>query len=85
MEMPLKTFRTDDLNVAGFLQEQGFNLINCDRKNGRVTFIFRDDDENGQSAVMLYLNGGTVAAVKYADRLRHLKTLVMRGLSAERV
>jgi hypothetical protein len=78
----VKLFRTDDLNIAGFLQEQGFPLVTTERDNRHVVFLFDDSKDKAEGAVMLYLNGGTVAAVRFADRLRHLKTLVMRGLNA---
>ncbi len=77
----MNNFRTSDLNVAAFLQEAGFRLVASDRQNGHVTFIFDDPEGAAQGAVMSYLNGAAVQAIRYADRLRHLKTMVLRGVS----
>lgn len=76
----MKLFRTDDLNVAAFLQEEGFRLVNTERTNGHVVFLFDDPEGKAQATVMAFLNGALVAAVRYTDRLRHLKTICMRGI-----
>lgn len=77
----MKLFRTDDINLAAYLQEIGFKLINTERKERKVTFIFDDEKGDAERSILLYLNGAQVEAVGFANRQRHLKTLVMRGVN----
>ena len=76
----MKNWRTDELNMAGFLQEKGFRLVTAERVDGHTTFVFDDPEEKAQLAALSFYNGAEVVAVLYTDRLRHLKTLVKRGL-----
>lgn len=75
----MKTYKTTDIYVSAFLQEQGFRIIDVERSNGKVTIVFDDPQNSAEDAVRCYFNGTTVSAVRFADRLRHLKTLVIRG------
>jgi hypothetical protein len=75
----LKTYTTSDIYTSAFLQEQGFRITGTRRANGRVCVIFDDPENSAQDAVRRYYNGARVCAVRFSDRLRHLKTLVMRG------
>ena len=75
----LVAYRTSDLNVAAFLQESGFKILNVERNGGRCTFIFNDSEGRAEDAVRRFYNGAMIAAVRFSDRLRNLKTVVMRG------
>ncbi len=81
MEMKIKTatYPTPDLNVAAFLLENGFQIMDAKRCNGKVIFIFSDPGKSADEVARSYFNGAQVVAVRFADRLRNLKTVVMRG------
>ncbi len=78
----MKLFHTSDLNLAAFLQEVGFQLATTERNNGKVTLVFHDPDDKAQGHALDFLNGARVSAVAYTDKLRHLKTIVMRGVGS---
>ena len=78
----MNLFRTRDLNIAAFLQEVGFHLATTERINGKVTLVFDDPDGKAEGHALSFLNGAKVSAVAYTDKLRHLKTIVMRGVGA---
>lgn len=76
----MNLFRTSDLNLAAFLQEVGYHLVNTERSNGKVTLVFNDPENKAEGHALSFLNGAKVSAVTYTDKLRHLKTVVMRGV-----
>lgn len=78
----MNLFRTSDLNLAAFLQEVGYHLVNTERCNGKVTLVFNDPENKAEGHALSFLNGAKVSAVTYTDKLRHLKTVVMRGVGA---
>jgi len=75
----LVSYRTSDLSIAAFLQENGFQILNVERNNGRCTFVFNDSQSQAEDTVCQFYNGAVIAAIRFSDRLRNLKTVVMRG------
>jgi len=75
----MNLYRTKELHLAAFLLEEGYALVDTERTNGKVTFVFNDPNQSAQGHVFSFLNGAKVSAVSYTDKLRHLKTIVMRG------
>ncbi len=78
----MKLYRTSDINIAAFLQEVGFPLVTTEQSNGKVTLVFNDPDNKAEGHALSFLNGAKVSAVAYTDKLRHLKSVVMRGVGA---
>ena len=78
----MKLYRTSDLNIAAFLQEVGYDLVETERSNGKVTLVFNDPDNKAKGHALSFLNGAKVSAVAYTDKLRHLKSVVMQRVGA---
>lgn len=76
----LVTYRTSDLSIAAFLQENEFQILSVERDGRRSTFVFNNSKGQAEDAVRLFYNGATIPAIRFADRLRNLKTVVMRGM-----
>ncbi len=77
--LTVRTYSTSDIYLSAFLQEEGFRIITTKEQNRRVTLVFEDPEDRARDAVCRYFNGDSVSGVRFADRLRHLKTLVIRG------
>lgn len=76
----MKLYRTSDLNIAAFLQEVGFQLVDTEQSDRKVTLVFNDPNGKAEGHALSFLNGAKVSAVTYTDKLRHLKSVVMRGV-----
>ncbi len=73
-------YRTTDLSLATFLSLRGFrlaNLVHNERREG--VFEFLNPEGKIQQEILAFYSGATVPAQQFADKLRNLKFLVMRG------
>jgi len=72
-------YRTVDLYVAAFLKAKGITLVDVEREDKRVTFLFKDPDEV-ERLVKDFYNGGQVRANDYRNALRDLKAIIYRDV-----
>ena len=71
----LATYKTTDLYLSAFLRVKGIMLVNVDKKNGKVIFIFQDDGII-QSLINEYFNDFNVRVLSYKAALRDLRSII---------
>ena len=76
------TFETSDLGTVAYLLEKGHKLKEV-RTEGqgsdrKTTFQFENFGNFAHITSMEYMNGGSVSAIKFAERLRKVKRIAVR-------
>ena len=72
----MQTYRTTDLYIASYLKTVGRQLVDADNKNGRITFIFDNDDDAIKALVIAYTNKeGKVEPCIFVDNIKNMKSL----------
>lgn len=73
-----KIYKTVDLYLGAFLKARGIELLDVDRADRRVTFLFKDGAEV-QKLVTGFYNDAEVGVSAYKNALRDLKSLIYKS------
>ncbi len=71
----IASYKTADLYLSAFLRVKGIMLVNVDKKNAKVIFIFKDDG-NIQGLISEYFNDFNVRVLSYKAALRDLRSII---------
>jgi hypothetical protein len=64
---------SDDLAFSAYLKMKGYELIKCNHKKSKSTFIFKIGEEDAQELKMSFINSDFLS---YYNELRNLKKLI---------
>ena len=74
--MQTKTaYRTSDMYYAAYLKVAGVILQGTEKQGNRIFFLFEDNDNLRDLRVEFFNGRSKVAALSYADAIKHMKSL----------
>lgn len=71
-----KDFRTRDIYYASFLKAKGVSLLGAEPEGRTLYFIFERVEDLSSYKNAYYGGSGEVGALKYAEALKNLKSLL---------
>ena len=71
----METYRTSDFYLAAFLKAKGLRLLDKQRMEGKVIFIFNDRPDR-KALIQEFFNDGVVGVAAFKNAIQDLKTIV---------
>ena len=72
-------YRTSDLYYAAYLRVAGVPLLESEKEDRRVFFVFENTDSISELKKQYFNRSSKVPALTYADEIRSMKALTHRG------
>ena len=70
----MELYKTSDLNLAAYLKAKSWH-IRFERENGKMTFVFVDDEEL-RNDIIEYFNNGKIGITDYKNAMADLRVVI---------